>query len=225
MYVEDNNDWLVPNNPPGFYVLGPDGKYVSGPTWAWGDIRYGRPDGTNIGYLIGEREGSLGPYLKTHKIFKCPTDRSSTTLAGGKSYPRVRSYSMNGFMGTTIRAGSGPGEDVWTIFLKRNDVNVGLRPQLFVFMDTHEDRLTSCVFDLSNDVGWYNEAWHNLPAARHGSSGVLSFTDGHVEIHRWRDSITLTPVTGTLGSGPIFAPRSQDFQFVWQRATKNKLEP
>src|SRR6266536_6289199 len=36
MYVEDHNDWLVPNNPPNYY---PNGQ--RGPTWAWGDMRYG----------------------------------------------------------------------------------------------------------------------------------------------------------------------------------------
>src|SRR5439155_13502042 len=94
MYVEDNNDWLVPNNP----VRIP--SQTSSRSWALGDIRYGSPDGTNKDYLIGQREGSLGPYVKTHRIFKCPADRSTTTLADGKSYPRVRSYSMNGAMGT-----------------------------------------------------------------------------------------------------------------------------
>src|SRR5437879_6838241 len=47
MYVEDHNDWLVPNNPPSHYIAGPDGRIVPGPTWAWGDMRYGNPDGTN----------------------------------------------------------------------------------------------------------------------------------------------------------------------------------
>src|SRR5438128_8260806 len=87
MYVHDNNDWLVPNNP----VLFP--SQTSARSWALGDIRYGNPDGTNIDYIIGEREGSLGPYVKNYKIFKCPTDRSVTKLADGHSYPRVRTYS------------------------------------------------------------------------------------------------------------------------------------
>src|SRR6266571_4259380 len=94
LYVEDNNNWLVPNNP----VLFP--SQTGARTWALGDIRYGNPDGTNIDYIIGQREGSLGPYLKTPKMFKCPADKSLTKLADGNSYPRVRSYSMNGFMGT-----------------------------------------------------------------------------------------------------------------------------
>src|SRR6266496_3448434 len=99
MYVEDNNDWLVPNNPPNYG--GPDGKPFA--TWAWGDMRYGNADGTNIDYVIGQREGSLGPYLKTYRVFKCPSDKSHTPLSNEASYPRVRSYCMNG----QHRAGNG----------------------------------------------------------------------------------------------------------------------
>src|SRR5439155_20796533 len=113
MYVEDNNDWLVPNNP----VLIPSPTIWS--SWALGDIRYGNPDGTNIDYIIGKREGSLGLYVKTHKIFKCPTDRSLTKLADFKSYPRVRSYSMNGFMGSRILDNGGTGASA--TFLRREE--------------------------------------------------------------------------------------------------------
>src|SRR5881396_2428409 len=81
MYVEDNNDWLVPNNPPSYG--GPGGQLRA--SWAWGDMRYGKPDGTNLDYIIGQHEGSLGPYVKTEKIFKCPTDRSVTKLADSRS--------------------------------------------------------------------------------------------------------------------------------------------
>ena len=193
MYVEENNDWLVPNNPPNHG----DGTLAS---WAKGDMRYGYPDGTNTDYIMGEREGSLGTYLKTQKIFKCPADRSKTRLADGKSYPRVRSYSMNIFMGTTIRAGSLPPADTWTIYMKRSDINIGPRPELFVFMDVHEDSLTSSVFDLSNDVLWYNEVWHNLPASRHGASGVLSLIDGHVEQPLFPKRYSLRP---SRGSQPV----------------------
>src|SRR6266516_6704389 len=114
MYVEENNDWLVPNNP----VLIP--SQTSSRSWALGDIRYGNSDGTNIDYIIGQREGSLGPYVKTHLIFKCPTDRSVTTLADGRSYPRVRSYSMNGAMGT--RAGDNGGYAPALTFLTRAEL-------------------------------------------------------------------------------------------------------
>ena len=66
--------------------------------------------------------------------------------------------------------------------MKQSDLSVGPRPELFVFMDVHEDLLDKCGFDLSNDVGLYHEVWHNLPTSRHGGSGVLSLIDGHAEI-------------------------------------------
>jgi hypothetical protein len=49
--------------------------------------------------------------------------------------------------------------------------------------------------------------------------------DGHAEIHRWKDQTTLQPISGTYRHGGLAVPRNQDFHFVWQRATKNKLEP
>lgn len=111
MYPLDHNEWLVPNNPANRW--GPDGKWL--PSWAYGDVRYSKPDGTNVAYV---REALLGPYLQTHLAFKCPSDRSETLLTGGTRYPRVRTYSMNGYMGTTAAAGN---EQIATTFLKRSD--------------------------------------------------------------------------------------------------------
>ena len=219
MYSEDNNDWLAPNNPPTMFDA--HGKKLA--TWAWGDMRYGSPDGTNVDYVIGQREGSLGPYLKTHQVFKCPSDKSLTKLADGKSYPRVRSYSMNAFMGTKARYGSGEG--TWKVFLTRGDLNISPRPEIFAFIDVHEDFLDMSLFDLSYDIQMFKEHWGHLPSARHSSSATLSLIDGHAEIHRWRDSVTLQPITGTYRHGGLSAPGSRDFWFVWPRTTKNKFEP
>src|SRR5258706_14635195 len=54
MYADDNNDKLAPNNPP--RVWDASGKLLA--SWAFGDMIYGNPDGTNIDYIVGEREGS-----------------------------------------------------------------------------------------------------------------------------------------------------------------------
>lgn len=208
MYADDNNDRLVPNNPPNYG--GPDGKPFA--TWSWGDMRYGKPDGTNIDYLIGHREGSLGPYVKTHRIFKCPTDRSLTKLANG-DYPRVRSYSMNAAMGSKF-----PSELTGAAYvLTRNDIAQSVRPQLFVFVDIHEDFLATCQTTLARDINY--EAWGGLPASRHNGRGVLSYTDGHVEIHKWIDPLTRQRVTGTY-RGALVATGSKDWRWMWDRFTK-----
>jgi prepilin-type N-terminal cleavage/methylation domain-containing protein len=207
MYSEDHNDWLVPNNPPGYYRYG-----QLGPTWAWGNMQYGRPDGTNIDYLIGQHEGTLGPYVKTHKIFKCPTDRSMTKLADGEAHPRVRSYSMNGSMGSDMRNVTGA-----KVFLRRPDFSQVPFPMLFVFADVHEDFLNTCQFVLSWDFNRHN--WVNLVATRHGGSGVLSYQDGSAEIHRWKDRRTVQPVTAVHQQG-LLATGSPDWRYVKDRLTK-----
>lgn len=213
MYVEDHNDWLVPNNPPNYY---PDGM-KPGPSWALGDIRYGYSDGTNIDYLISQRAGSLAPYVKTHLIFKCPADRSTTRLADGHSYPRVRTYSMNGFMGT--RALDMGGYADFASFLRKAELAKPKRSEYIVFMDEHEDSLTRCIFYLGRDVN--RETWNKLPASRHSKRGVMSYTDGHAEIHRWRDARTLVPVKGVPQGGVTYvAIGSPDWKYVWERLTK-----
>ena len=211
MYVEDHNDWLVPNNPPTYG--GPGGQLRA--SWAWGDMRYGNPDGTNIDYIIGQHQGSLRPYVITHKIFKCPTDRSVTKLSDGKSYPRVRSYSMNGLMGT--RAGDNGGTGASATFLRREEFAKAGRPELLVFLDVHEDTLTTCIFVLDRDKNL--ELWAHVPASRHAGSGVISYTDGHAEIHRWSDPRTLVPVKGIFQGG-VVATGSPDWKYVWERLTK-----
>ena len=208
MYVEDHNDWLVPNNPPNH-----GGGTLA--TWAKGDIGYGNPDGTNIDYILGQREGSLGPYVKTEKIFKCPTDRSVTKLPDGKAYPRVRSYSMNGNMGT--RALDNGGTGAGATFLRREEFAKAGRTELLVFTDVHEDTLTMCLFVLDRDKNW--ELWAHLPASRHAGSGVISYTDGHAEIHPWRDPRTLLSVKGVFQGG-VVATGSPDWKYVWERLTK-----
>jgi prepilin-type processing-associated H-X9-DG protein len=217
-YAQDNHNILVPNNPANYGMGSPNGY---GPhrlwfaSWSLGDHRYGNPDGTNVDYLMGEREGSLGRYVQSVRLFKCPSDRSRTTLADGKSYPRLRSYSMNGQMGTRVLWGSG-GE----FFLKMDEWNRFHRPGWIVFMDTHEDSINFCLFYLSRGATF--GGWGQFPTARHGKAGTLGFVDGHVEMKRWVDPRTLVPVTG----GPIPPQNhfgSPDYHYVWLRS--HKLQP
>src|SRR6266436_5762911 len=114
LYVDDHEDRLVPNTPAN--VWKPDLTWF--PSWALGRSRYGDADGTNISYLIGQREGSLGPYLGMDRVFKCPADRSLSKMADGRSYPRLRSYSMNRFMGNQAVA------DPWPYYgyMTRSDI-------------------------------------------------------------------------------------------------------
>jgi prepilin-type N-terminal cleavage/methylation domain-containing protein/prepilin-type processing-associated H-X9-DG protein len=220
-YAQDNHNILVPNDPANYYPrihtldgFGPHRMW--GPSWSLGDHRYGNPDGTNVDYLMGDREGSLGRYVQSVRLFKCPSDRSRTALADGKSYPRLRSYSMNGTMGTRILWGSG-GE----VFFKMDEWNRFHRPGWIVFMDTHEDSIRTCTFSLARDATY--GVWGNYPAARHGKAGTLGFVDGHVEMKRWVDPRTLIPVTGIAPPPATNVFGSPDYHYVYLRF--GKLQP
>jgi prepilin-type processing-associated H-X9-DG protein len=85
-------------------------------------------------------------------------------------------------------------------------------------MDIHEDYIDDCQYAISWD---YNrESFFNLPASRHGRSGVLSYTDGHVELHRWKDPRTFQPVQG-LHPNATNCFGSPDWRYVYVRTTKD----
>lgn len=210
-YSDDNQSQLVLNNPDNYG--GANGAKF--PSWSLGNHKYGSPDGTNVALLMSNRVASLGPYVQTVRLFKCPGDRSKTRLADGKAHPRLRSYSMNGSMGSSILAGAG-GE----VFFKMDEWNRFQRPGWIVFMDTHDDSLGTCNFTLARDATF--GGWSKFPAARHGRAGTLGFVDGHAEMKRWTDTRTLAPVTG----GPIPPVNhfgSPDYHYVYLRF--GKLQP
>jgi prepilin-type N-terminal cleavage/methylation domain-containing protein len=225
MYADDNDDWLPPNTPANGWNVTPNGLEWF-PSWALGDIRYGSHDGTNIDYLISERVGSLGPYVGTHRVYKCPSDRSTTELRStrpvrpgtelppGQRHPRVRSYTMNAFMGDRL---AGQNASLPS-YLHRSDIVAGPREEYLVFVDTHEDWLTYCQFALQRDVN--SEVWVDFPASRHNRSGTFSLHDGHVEKRRWSDPQTVQPVTGSYQRWGQDGRGNADWQFMWQRMTK-----
>lgn len=131
----------------------------------------------------------LGPYCaKAVAIYKCPGD--NTVAAKG---PRVRSISMNGQMhgdctGDSQAANNlnqfGAGQN-FKIFLKDSDITGPTPSMAWVFIDEHPDSINDGFFHVDMKPGVYQ--WSDWPASNHGTSGALSFADGHAEIHKWTD--------------------------------------
>jgi prepilin-type processing-associated H-X9-DG protein len=120
---------------------------------------------------------------------------------------------MNGFMGTRTHMRAIGSQSV---FFKFNDLVAGPRAEYLVFLDTHDDYQSYCSFSLTRDI--HRQTWERLPTSRHSQRGTLSFHDGHVELHRWQDSVLERPVRGVqalqhLGTG------SRDWDYVWRRMT------
>jgi len=189
MYSENNNDSLVYNRDGGS-----TGKTY--PNWVagWLDFSSTNPDNTNISYLIQHDSltysncGFLGPYIKTASAFKCPADES-VVQPGGQTMPRVRSYSMNNYVGVGTRTWTSP--SAYPIF--QNYQDMPSPANVFILLDEQELSI--------NDGMFFTDPDHvyqliDYPAGRHGWAGGLSFGDGHSEIQRWRDPRTV----------PILAP-------------------
>lgn len=181
MYNDDNTDKLVPNGDGG--AEGWVGGWLQDPL-----------DATNVA-LLKPPKGKLWNYNTSAGIYKCPADRSTSTV--GKSVnPRVRSIAMNGNMNGNSWYTAQIDPKFFT-FRKASEI---LRPppaQAFVFLDEHPESIDDGYFLVFLDQ---KGTWGNFPANYHSGACGFSFADGHAEIRKWRDADSLNAhISGNKG--------------------------
>ena len=210
MYADDYRDFLPSNHGGG--VVGQK-IWVSG----WLDFS-GNPANTNILYLIDTRYAQLGPYVKTHTVFKCPADQSMAKI-GGRLMPRVRSISMNSHMG--------PNNEYWypeyITFEKFSQI---LRPapaNAWVTIDEREDSINDGWFVVNvRDRGGAAQIV-DFPASYHNKAAGITFADGHAEIRRWRDPRTCPALRKNVGLAlGVASPNNQDVAWMQERTSSLK---
>jgi prepilin-type processing-associated H-X9-DG protein len=133
----------------------------------------------------------FGPYSKNVGIYKCPCD---VYLApqGGLMMPRLRSVSMNCFVGCGPDQGAATG---WLIYTKASDIVAPPPVLLYVTTDEHPDSINDAWLDCyPGGVG----GWGDLPGSYHDGGTVFGFADGHVENHKWLDGWNGANGTGTV---------------------------
>ena len=212
LYVTDNNGWLPRNN-----FTQEAGKTWIYASWTagWLDYSDNNPDNTNTTLLTTGGFGRIGQYTANAGIYKCPADKSWANHAG-KPQPRIRSYSMNSYVGSRQYSYTDGGA-AYYVYWKDSDLGKPPPAKHFVFIDEHEDFINDGFFFFSM-AGGPRAGWIDLPAARHQNAANLTFADGHVETKRWLDKRTLQPV---LRKQPelIFAPNSADHAWLRERAS------
>jgi prepilin-type N-terminal cleavage/methylation domain-containing protein/prepilin-type processing-associated H-X9-DG protein len=197
LYATDFNDSIVPN------ALGSANAWIDG---TGNSAAYSLPGATNVQTL---RKGMLYKYNTSDKIYACPGQSRIADQGKLKPLLPARSFSISGQMNAGTDGGNNvPGGPVNPIFLGSNPTTAPAykkvsqinRPgpsSAFVFIDESEYTIDDGYFAVL-----VNEAtWQNYPAYRHGSSGSLSFADGHSEIWKW-----VEPSTGLLKNPSGFAP-------------------
>ncbi|HAB18789.1 MAG TPA: type II secretion system protein [Verrucomicrobiota bacterium] len=179
------------------------------------------PDITNKALLIAPGSGRIGPYVKNPDIFRCPSDPSRFTRRG-KGSLRVRSYGMNNAIATPPFFT----DDTRNIrrFFKEDDIPAHGASHLYVFIDEHEFTLGSTAFFVIEERTPSNAVWEDLPAARHGGQGALSFADGHGELHRWLEQST-TPPTKHLFDSHVVFPAEYSRDWIWLHERTSSRAP
>ncbi|MGA2656094.1 MAG: prepilin-type N-terminal cleavage/methylation domain-containing protein [Verrucomicrobiota bacterium] len=214
MYAGDNQDALVMNVPLNPDPLGPKGSWCDG----WEDWTAGNTDNTNTLLIT---KAKLGLWVsRSTGIYKCPADRY-LCVENGQQMPRVRSFSMNGFLEGYgfSRTRSSNWYPKYLCYNTMADI-AGSLPgavNLFVTADEHPDGIDDAW--LITDPTTPNE-WFNLPASYHNGAAGFSFADGHAEIRKWRDRRTVQPVTQVWHSGEWDqAPGSVDIKWMQAHCT------
>jgi prepilin-type N-terminal cleavage/methylation domain-containing protein/prepilin-type processing-associated H-X9-DG protein len=215
MYAGDNGDRLVYNRD-GNAV----GKSAGNESWVGGWLDFtSSSDNTNTSLLIDHNLNPygayIGQYVKAPSAFKDPADKSVVRI-GGQTLARVRSLSMNAFVGEKSRPWTDPSK--YSVYTKLTGIKSPATT--FVFLDEREDSINDGWFATNPDVR-YNII--DYPASYHGGAGGLSFADGHSEIHKWRDPRT----TPTLRPGQLLPlnvtlPGNADVDWLQQRASALK---
>jgi len=193
MYPSDNGEKLAENR--GSLAMW-DGGVVGGSLNAWvagtlsWDLQAPWPNLDNTTTML-LTAGQIGPYVaKQTGIFKCPADNLP-----GKAGPRVRSVSMNCFVGDVADianniSGQTPG---CRRFLKSGDFAVPGTANTWVLLDECPDSINDGLFSVRMQPD-ASAKWTDVPGSTHNGAGGFSFEDGHAEIKKWFDPNTKAPV-------------------------------
>lgn len=219
LYSGDHQDRLVANG------FGTEATLEGQRLWVLGDTHRNPPAFTNEAYLTDNRFAAFADYLQTRAVYKCPSDRSRVDIEGA-SHPKTRSYALNGYMGWQ----SPPLEASFLsprhqLFRTANDLSYGSPSRLLQFIDTAPGNVCHPAFVIYLGV-FLDGLYYHLPSAQHGRMGTMSYADGHVDSHRWRDAetISLSREKWIPNHLALQFPGNVDLKWIQERASVLKVE-
>ncbi len=187
LYSGDNTDKLVGSGTPNW-------TYGS-----WLDSTKGKEsDPNNWDHDAYTKKSVLWPYCgKSIGIWHCPADTTRGFDTRRKTYvPRIRSMSMNCWVGGPAWGESGAG---WKVYMKESDLSVPGPSGTMVLLDEREDSINDGYYVV--DMNGYKDGSPDgmmklvdYPASYHGRAAGIAFADGHSEIHKWQSAEINRPI-------------------------------
>jgi len=220
MYSDDNHERLL------FASEDPHHPETLAGAWVTGTLDFNPGNPTNWNPDLTIKLSPMWPYCgNSLAIWKCPSDRSSVTLDGDIK-PRVRSMSMNVFLGGWGGTDGywGPIFSAYHIYRKQPELLDPGPAKVFVFLDMREDSIDMGNFG-TRMAGWPDSpslyGFYDLPGFYHHLACGFSFADGHSEIHRWRDDRTMPPlVPNGYVNDNFTSPSDPDVAWLQDHATR-----
>jgi prepilin-type N-terminal cleavage/methylation domain-containing protein/prepilin-type processing-associated H-X9-DG protein len=208
LYAADNNEVLPANGqeePPS----------TTEKLWVQGAFYY--PDGsTNPAYVLSPDYALFAKYVQSPQTYVCAVDRQTVNV-GGHDFPRLRSYSLNAYVGWV-----GPWDirlsQAYRIFLKHSDVAATMPDGLFLFTDVNPNSICWPYFGVQMQL----DSFFNFPSSAHSKGTVISFADGHAEIHRWQDPRTIAASSLDYHNHQDSSPNNPDLRWLRERTTVPK---
>ena len=220
MYSDDNADRLV------YASEDPYHPETIAAAWVTGTLDFDPNNRSNWDPDETITKSPLWPYCgKNLAIWKCPADRSSVVV-NGETKPRVRSMSMNVFLGGWGGTDGywGPIFSAYKIYMKQNELADPGPAKVFVFLDMREDSIDMGNF-AARMAGWPDDpaqyGFYDLPGYYHHFACGFSFADGHSEIRKWRDPRTMPPIVPNgFVNDQFSSPTNRDVAWLQERATR-----
>ena len=193
MYARDNNDKLVPVGSlayqPASFSINPLTDPDLQPGGALAQFCPGNLQNTSMTaghyYTNWIKAGLIYPYVQNVAVYKCPADLSKCPYGASASFAVAaeRTYSVNCYVG---------GMQWWNpsykLYRKLSDMNRPGPAHTWVFIEESPTSIDDCYFALDPSTP---TLWYNSPAVLHGNASVLTYADGHSEVHRWRDGFMI----------------------------------
>jgi prepilin-type processing-associated H-X9-DG protein len=174
-------------------ISNPGGTSIANNIWApgWQDWNVGIPAGANTNAALLTSSIFSPYYGGSAGVLKCPEDK-----VPGVTGPRIRSISMNGFVGGTTMKDV-YGYTTYLMYQKESDFTRPGPAKTWVFLDEHPDSINDGLFGMhmpSSTVWPTYSTWDDMPASYHNGACGFSFADGHTEVRKWVDDNTKAPI-------------------------------
>lgn len=187
-------------------------------SWMQGDVSDPtQPDYVDFYNWIGQ--SAMNTYLSANKkVYQCPGDTRPLSQLPGQYHGLkcCRSYSMNCYIGVGWTDG-------FFVYYKTSDLLNRPGPSnIRLFLDegpTINDGFFATDMDTYDPNNMPGKHTTDCPASYHNHAGSSSFTDGHSEIHKWRDARTWAILSYGWTS-----PNNLDIDYI-QSTSSAKTEP